>query len=388
MQMLIDNGSMVHQAPLMFVLFTLAADGQGDFPFRDFSSTAGLHLVGSAQCVHNMLRLTPAARHLAGAVWFERKQIVNSGFETTFSFQLTGQGGLGPGADGFAFVLQNSGPEALGGRGSAGGFALADPWHYGKGPGIHQSIAVFFDTIRNQETHDPSGNYIAICTAGTPKNMRWPPPRLAYTRKLPVRLKDGHAHSVRIVFQPPILSVHFDGGEVLTSVVELATVVDAQGAAYVGFTASTGSGFENHDILSWSFTRPEVSSTLELVSSEISFLKTACLPDRNLCTPDQAVIEATSQGAYHIVLPANLEWGASIPNPSSRPVAIQNTRGIACWNVQMLGRQGCNGPAGNQSGAGALITRTKDGLTWFSIDDRTGNFLDNEGFFEFDVRIQ
>jgi hypothetical protein len=88
------------------------------------------------------------------------------------------------------------------------------------------------------------------------------------------------------------------------------------------------------------------------------------------------------------VLPANLEWGASIPNPSSRPVAIQNTRGIACWNVQMLGRQGCNGPAGNQSGAGALITRTKDGRTWFSIDDRTGNFRDNEGFFEFDVRIQ
>jgi hypothetical protein len=134
----------------------------------------------------------------------------------------------------------------------------------------------------------------------------------------------GHAHSVRIAFQPPILSVHLDGGEVLTSVVELATVVDAQGAAYVGFTASTRSGFENHDILDWSFTRPEVSSTLELVSSEISFLKTARLPDRNLCTPDQAVIEATGQGAYHIVLPANLEWGASIPNLSSRPVTIQS----------------------------------------------------------------
>jgi hypothetical protein len=106
--MLIDNGSTVRQASLLLFLCNLAADGQGNFPFRDFSSTAGLHLVGSAQCVHNMLRLSPAARHLAGAVWFERKQIVNSGFETAFNFQLTGQGGLGPGADGFAFVHSTS----------------------------------------------------------------------------------------------------------------------------------------------------------------------------------------------------------------------------------------------------------------------------------------
>jgi hypothetical protein len=139
------------------------------------------------------------------------------------------------------------------------------------------------------------------------------------------------------------------------------------GAAYVGFTASTGNGFENHDILNWSFTRPEVSSILELVSSQISFLKNACLPDRNLCTPDQAVIDTTGPGVYHIVLPANLEWGASIPNPSSRPVTIQNARGIACWNLQMVGPQGCNGPTGNRSRDRALITRTEGGRTWFSI---------------------
>jgi hypothetical protein len=378
---------MVRLAPFLF-LCALAADAQPDFPFRDFSSTGGLRLVGSAQRVHNVLRLTVAERHQAGAAWFERKQTVGAGFETAFQFQLTRQGGLGPGADGFAFVLQNSGPDALGGPGSAGGFALADPLRYLKTPGIPQSIAVFFDTIRNGETHDPSGNYIAVCTAGTPKSMRWPPPRLAYTRKLPVSLKDGRVHSVRILFQPPVLSVYLDGGDVLTSAVELATVLDAQGAAYLGFTASTGNGFENHDILNWSFTRPEVSSNLYAVSSEISFLKTACLPDRNLCTPDRALIESTGPDTYHIVLPANLEWGAAIPNPSSRRVAIQNARGIACWNLQALGPQGCNGPAGNQSGAGALITRTRDGRTWFSIDDRTGNLRDNEGFFEFDVRLQ
>jgi len=101
--------------PWLLLLCALAADAQPDFPFRDFSSTAGLRFAGSAQRVHKVLRLTAAERHLAGAVWFERKQSVSAGFDTAFQFQLTGQGGLGPGANGFAFVLQNSGPEALGG---------------------------------------------------------------------------------------------------------------------------------------------------------------------------------------------------------------------------------------------------------------------------------
>ena len=83
-----------------------------------------LRLVGSAELTGKVLRLTPAERHKAGAAWFEAKQIVSSGFTTSFEFQLTQPGGLGPGADGFAFVLQNSGPDALGSPGSAGGFAL------------------------------------------------------------------------------------------------------------------------------------------------------------------------------------------------------------------------------------------------------------------------
>lgn len=379
---------MVRFAPLLMVC-ALAADDVPDFPFTDFSSTAGLRLAGSAKAADRVLRLTPAERDQAGAVWFERKQIVSAGFETAFQFQLTDRGGIGPGADGLAFVLQNSGPEALGGRGSAGGFALADPGVYGKGAGIPQSIAIFFDTFRNRETHDGSDNFIAICTAGTPKNMRWPPSRLAQSRKLRVNLKDGRVHSARIVYQPPILSVYLDGGTVLTSVIDLATVIDPQGAAYIGFTASTGNGFENHDILNWTFTRADVSSTMSVVSSEISFLKAACLSDRNLCTPDQALVEETGPDAYHVVLPANLEWGASIPNPTGRPVDIQNVHGIVCWNLQALGAQGCNGSAGNQSGTGgALISRNKDGRTWFSVDDRTGDFRDNEGFFEFDARLR
>ena len=210
----------------------------------------GLRLVGSADLQGKLLRLTPAKRHMAGAAWFERKLTVSGGFESSFEFQLTEQGGLGPGADGFAFVLQNSGPDALGNRGSAGGFALGEVQRYGQAQGIPRSIAIFFDTYRNQRFGDPSGNYIAICTAGKPRQMRWPPLRLAYTRKLPVNLKDGQVHETQIAYKPPILTVVLDGHVVLTSPVDLSTVIDADGAAYAGFTASIGNGLENHDILS------------------------------------------------------------------------------------------------------------------------------------------
>jgi hypothetical protein len=69
------------------------------------------------------------------------------------------------------------------------------------------------------------------------------------------------------------------------------------------------------------------------------------------------------------------------------------------WNLK------CNGPAGNgivpgaegqasngflsaKSAAGALIVKTLNGKLWFSVNGRTGEgFKDNEGFFEFDVKI-
>jgi len=169
---------------------------------------------------------------------------------------------------------------------------------------------------------------------------------------------------------------------VLTSPVDLSTVVDADGSAYIGFTASTGSGYENHDILSWSFVpapKPDVSSTVSFASSSVSSQGTACLPDRNLCTPERATVEPAGPGRYHVVLPANAAWGASIPNRSHRHVDISNARGFVCWDIAR-GTQGCGGPS-----ATTLITRTKRGQTDFSVNPRLGKFAENQGYFEFDV---
>lgn len=385
---------------LLLLAACLFAQTPPPFNFPDFSSTDSLKMLSAARQAGRALRLTEARNNRIGAVWHTGKQSVSGGFETEFQFQLTGQGGLGNGADGFAFVLQNSGPDAIGGAGSSGGFALGDGRWNGRGEGIPRSIAVFFDTHRNRGENDPSDNYIAICAHGRVGEMKWPPPRLAMVKKLNVKLKDKRVHYARIVFEPPVMRVYLDSMKtpVLASTVDLSTVVDGDGTAYVGFTASTGGGWENHDLLSWRFNgiRPDVSSNMSIVSSNISFLSVVCLPDRNLCTPERATVEERSPGEYHVILPANLEWGASIPHRGGQPVEIRNARGIACWDVQGLGARGCNGPAGNgQAGpgfvvpsaaAGALVTRTRDQRASFSVNDRSGKtFADNEGYFEFDV---
>jgi hypothetical protein len=369
------------------------------FDIENFSTAEGLELVGNSAIAGRRLRLTRAVVSQAGAAWVREKQTVGNGFETTFQFQLTGQGGLGRGADGFAFVIQNSGPEALAGRGAAGGFAVGDGKSNPRTKGIPFSIAVFFDTFQNVENRDPSDNYISIVTSGRPKQLRWPPPRLAFTKHLRIDLKDRAVHDARIVYKPPVLSVYVDDPEkpVLVSVIDPSIVVDREGSAWIGFTASTGAGFENHEILNWKFAGgPKTDVSSGFVSSSISFLMASCLPDRSLCTPEKATVEATDSGGYHIVLPANGEWAASIPNPNKKPVEIRNAQGTVCWDLQGRGAEGCNGPQGNgqdagpgflvpEGKAGALVVMWKNGRTYFSVNDRKGAFSENEGYFEFEA---
>jgi hypothetical protein len=371
------------------------------FDIQDFSKAAGLELAGNAAIAGTRLRLTRAVVSQAGAGWIREKQSVRNGFETSFQFQLTGQGGLGRGADGFAFVIQNSGPDALAGRGSAGGFAVGDGKANPRTMGIPFSIAVFFDTFQNNENHDPSDNYISIVTSGRPKQLHWPPPRLAFTKHLRFNLKDRAVHEVHIVYKPPVLSVSVDNSErpELFSVIDSSIVVDREGSAWVGFTASTGAGFENHEILNWKFASgPRTDVNSGFVSSSISFLMASCLPDRSLCTPEKSTVDARD-GVFHIVLPANGEWGASIPNPHRKAVEVKSAQGTVCWDLQGRGAEGCNGPEGNgqtagsgflmpEEKAGALIVMSKSGRTYFSVNDRKGAFGENEGYFEFEVALK
>jgi len=146
--------------------------------------------------------------------------------------------------------------------------------------------------------------------------------------------------------------------------------------------------------------RPEVTSNVTSVDSSVVYAKWACAPFHTNCTPDRAIVEARPNGQYHIVMPAPMAWGVSIPNPSGAAIAVSKVQGTVCMDVSTNsfgscnGSKGSGGPAGAEFlvpsvPAGALVFRTEGGRTYFSVN---GYFTDRvrtqEGYFEFDVTIR
>jgi hypothetical protein len=204
--------------------------------FPGFAGAEGLSLLGDATLAGSALRLTPALGYQDGAAWCTAKPSVASGFETAFAFRMDGlENG---GADGIAFVIQNSAPDALGTDGYGIGYDA-----------IPNSLAVEFDTWQN--SWDPDGNHISVNTGGTGPNSADHSHSLGATSAIP-DLSDGAPHIAKIVYVPGSLKVYLDNffAPVLTVAVDLTTTLNLDsGKAWVGFTSSTGGAWETHDIL-------------------------------------------------------------------------------------------------------------------------------------------
>jgi len=139
-----------------------------------------------------------------------------------------------------------------------------------------------------------------------------------------------------------------------------------------------------------------VTSDMYSVDSNISFADWTCLPGHRQCTPERPIVEARGPHLYHLLLPAQLEWGVSVPNPDGLTPVIHPAKGTVCLDQTA---ETCSGPEGKggPGGAGylvpsrppgALIVRTNAGRTWFSVNGRGPSFQNHDGFFEFDVSLQ
>ncbi|MBZ5640195.1 MAG: PxKF domain-containing protein [Acidobacteriia bacterium] len=248
----------------------VCADTGHGFAFADFSGVGGLALDGNAAQFGTALRLTSADSNERGAAWFATQQPVTGGFTSTFTFQITGLSSP-LNADGIAFVIQNAeaGTAAIGGIGEGIGYATHPPTEE---PGIPDSLGVELDTYQN--AYDPNANHVAIQSCGTASNSpdhNDPNCALGINPAPGVTLADGNAHTVRVDYNPPAeetsnFIVSIDGVQVLAIAVDLSTKLslgEEGGVAWVGLTAATGGSFENHDILSWSFT-PHVASSISI----------------------------------------------------------------------------------------------------------------------------
>ncbi|XZE56600.1 Calx-beta domain-containing protein [Planctomycetaceae bacterium SH139] len=213
--------------------------------YPDFSDSSGLTLLGDAAVADgNTLRLTPAVEGVNGAVWHENKQFVSVDWETSFDFNLNENVGDVGGSDGFAFIIQNHAPTYLAGGGGRLGYDA-----------LPNSLVVEFDTFQNSEPGDPSQSHISVHTNGTGPNS-WEESLSIGSFDTPSLMDDATTHSVTVRYVSGQLQVFYDSlaAPVISADVDLSELLNLDsGKAWVGFTAATGGGYQNHDILNWEY---------------------------------------------------------------------------------------------------------------------------------------
>ena len=224
--------------------------------YTDFSSTAGLTLLGDASTNANDLQLTPDLVGETGAAYTTAQVPVVKGFKSTFSFQVTHSAQA---ADGFAFVINASATVIP----ATPGY---DPGGSGLGyNGLLNSVAIEFDTF--QSTDDPNDNHISVHPsgfgiAGDPIDSDDTVGSVASTGTSSlhgVTMSDGNVHNVTISYKPktstrkPTLAVVLDTKTVLTThKVNLKKALDLPGGtAWMGFSGTTGGLSEANLIKSW-----------------------------------------------------------------------------------------------------------------------------------------
>lgn len=236
---------------LIALLVLAATPGRAQLDYSNFRNRSGLSLVGSAQIIDDMLRLTPGTPHKVGAAWHSSRQLIGDGFITRFKFRTSQPGGesdgVANGGDGIAFVIQDSdsGDTAIGFDGGQIGYG-----------GISRSVAVEFDMWRNdyRDNNDPSHNHISVHTNDLGRNSSEHRYSLGMTSNIQ-ELGDREVHDVVIIYRDKKLSIYVD--DCTAPMLEVDVDISARlsldsGFAWVGFTSGTASAWQNHDILSWS----------------------------------------------------------------------------------------------------------------------------------------
>jgi Legume lectin domain len=230
-----------------------------DLEFPNFlHPTVPFQLNGNASVLTNgVLRVVPAQPSQDGSMFLSAPiKILDSDFKSTFQFQITSTNFPGERSDGLAFVIQSDprGAEALGGDGARIGYGdnPPDPAH----PGINPSVDIEFDTHQNFQFFppDPNDNHVGIMENGDNGN------HLAIGTPS-WRLDDGEIKTATIEYNHTthLLSILLTTtGSGSTAPLSFALNIDVNSIAgdkvLFGFTAATGGGFADFDVLNWQLT--------------------------------------------------------------------------------------------------------------------------------------
>ncbi len=176
--------------------------------------------------------LTNASLNQMGAIWYQGQINLTQDFDIKAELNLgSGNGG---GADGMAFVIQQQ---------SSNAGALGQGLGYGN---ITPSIAVEFDTYRNQNLNDPNNFHMAIMANGNPNHANGLTPPISILSNGGFA-DNGQPIAVRFLYTAATNNLKvFVNCELRIDYTNniLQTIFNGNPNAFWGFTAATG-GFVN-----------------------------------------------------------------------------------------------------------------------------------------------
>jgi hypothetical protein len=231
------------------------------FSLNSVKNFGMLAFVDNAFAKKDKIILTNGMNYQKGSVWNNLQFSVNQSFETSFSFRMynpkfevNSPDTPFPGADGIAFVIQNSSHKAIGGHGGRIGYA-----------GIPNSIAVEFDMYYNgseTEFNDPNGNHVAIMSNGKNANSAFHNSisTLAINDDVVPMKPDSTIYYSKIVYDSDsqFFSVYLDtintfSIPILSKSIDLSKMIDLTKGefAWLGFTSATAEDYMTHEIMSW-----------------------------------------------------------------------------------------------------------------------------------------
>ncbi len=119
--------------------------------------------------------------------------------------------------------------------------------------GIGPSVGIEFDTFNNGAAYgDPNGNHVGIDVNGNIDSIA--------TQTEPTRFNNGQTWNVWVDYDGAnsdlevrwSLSTNRPVSAQLSATLNIEQIL-GQDSAYLGFTAATGAGYENHDIVDWTY---------------------------------------------------------------------------------------------------------------------------------------
>jgi hypothetical protein len=219
----------------------------------NLTADSGLNVTPNVRADYSPRYITGRATYAQPVLLWDSATGEMASFNTTFDFRINLYNSTYPGpGDGIAFFLGHVGSDSP--VDSSGGSLGLLP-HYTNGTGDSTIVAVEFDTYQNSENADISSSHVGIDVNSL--NSTASTDTTSPTRNL----TSGHEMVATVTYENVTrflaVELNINGASYyVNATVDLKKYLPEY--VTVGFSASTGSPGEQHQILSWSF-----ASTLE-----------------------------------------------------------------------------------------------------------------------------